>query len=115
MTRARFRTDYRLWTVAALCLFVALGFLDPLAGAWWKGDASLWHEVGSLVRGEYASGVSGALPYLLLYAGLLIGWLVQAAVVIVRVSTGAREAKVRCQAAGGVCVERSAPPDRPRA
>jgi hypothetical protein len=89
-TRVRFRTDRRLWAAVAACLFVALEFVDPLAGAWWKGDASFWHEVGALVRGEYASGLSGALPLLLPYAALLavpallLGWLAQAAVVILR-------------------------------
>jgi hypothetical protein len=69
---------------------VALGLVDPLAGATWKGEHSFWCLVGTVVRGEWASGLSGALPLLLFYAGLLcvpsvlVGWVVQAIVVLVR-------------------------------
>jgi hypothetical protein len=90
MIGARLRTDHRLWAVAALDLFVALGFVDPLTGATWKGEHSFWYLVGTVVRGEWASGLSGALLSLLFYAGLLcvpsvlLGWVVQAVVVLVR-------------------------------
>jgi MFS superfamily sulfate permease-like transporter len=90
MRGARLRTDHRLWAIVALGLFVALGFVDPLAGATWKGEHSFWYLVGTVVLGEWTSGLSGALLLLLFYAGLLcvpsvlLGWVVQAVVVLIR-------------------------------
>ena len=96
MIGAPLRTDYRLWTVAALGLFMALGFVDPLAGSTWKGESSFWHLVGTVVRGEWASGINGALPLLIFYVGLLcvpsvlLGWVVQAVVVLIRATARVR-------------------------
>jgi hypothetical protein len=90
MMGTRLRTDHRLWAVVALGLFVALGLVDPLAGTTWKGEHSFWFLVGTVVRGEWASGLSGALLLLLFYAGLLcvpsvfLGWVVQAVIVLIR-------------------------------
>jgi hypothetical protein len=97
MRGAPLRTDNRLLAVAALGLFVALGFVDPLAGATWKGEHSFWYLVGVAVRGEWASGLSRALPLLLFCAGplcmlsVLLGWVVQGVVVLVRVTAKGRQ------------------------
>jgi hypothetical protein len=56
MRNTGFHTDYWVWATAAICLFIILGFLDPLAGATWKGDSSFWNLVGIVVRGEYTVG-----------------------------------------------------------
>jgi hypothetical protein len=42
-----FRTDYRVWAFIAGCLFAVLGFVDPEAGATWKGH-SFWTLLGVL-------------------------------------------------------------------
>ena len=120
MMGAPFRTDYRLWAVIAFCLFVAFGLVDPLAGAWWKGDISLWHQVGKMVRGEYASGVSGALPSILFYAvllsvpAILLGWPVEAVVVILRASRQRSTPTIDRKLASGVSAEEGAQADLPR-
>ena len=52
MARVRFRTDFRLWLLAAGGLFASLGFVDPVAGVA-KGDNSLWSYVARFVTGDY--------------------------------------------------------------
>jgi hypothetical protein len=91
------RTDHRLWAASALGVFLALGFVDPLAGATWKGESSFWHLIGTVVRSEWASGLTGALPFVVFYAGLLcapsvlLGWVFQAVIVLVRTHARGRQ------------------------
>ena len=88
MAQERFRTDYRLWALLAGCVFIGLGFVDPVAGATWKGDNSLWAYVGILVSREYACSTDTALMLIGLRALLhavpaaLVGWVAQALVVV---------------------------------
>jgi hypothetical protein len=83
-----FRTNYRVWVFAASCLFMALGFVDPVAGATWKGDNSFWSHVGILLRRVYfcstADLVDGIMLQALLQAvpAVVFGWVLQAFVVI---------------------------------
>jgi hypothetical protein len=87
MTRQPFRTDYRLWILAAGCVFVALGFVDPVAGAA-KGDNSWWAYVGFLLRGDYSCStgeIIGAITFrgaLQAVPSVLVGWVLQALVVV---------------------------------
>jgi hypothetical protein len=101
MALARFRTDNRLWALIAACAFVALGFVDPVAGAA-KGDNSLWSWVGILVRGEYTCSTGELLAPIVLRAMIqavpaaLVGWVAQALIVVVWSSVRGRPS------AGGV-------------
>jgi hypothetical protein len=89
MTQAQFRTDNRLWAAVAVCVFVALGFVDPFAGAA-KGENNLWARVAILVTGDYiCSTTEIILPILIVGAfealsAAALGWVAQAAVVMVR-------------------------------
>src|SRR5262245_45932213 len=89
MAKALFRTDRRLWLVAAGCAFVALGFVDPVAGVA-KGHNSLWAYVGLHVTGDYfCSTADIVVPILFLVApqavlSAALGWVLQAFVVVAR-------------------------------
>jgi hypothetical protein len=88
MTRGPFHTDYRIWAFAAASVFLALGFVDPLAGAMWKDDYSLWAQVGILVRGDYICSTADILTPIAFRALLhtvpaaALGWVLQAFVVV---------------------------------
>lgn len=88
------RTNYLFWAVATAGVFVVLGFVNPLAGATWKGEYSLWDHVGILLRGEHMGGAGAALVPVLFLSGvlavpsLLVGWLVQAVFVVARAPRG---------------------------
>jgi hypothetical protein len=90
MAAARYPTAYRLWALVAVGLFVALGFVNPAAGATWKGGSSLWLCVGILLCGEYHSSTAEALTAVVFWAlilagpAALVGWAVQALVVDAR-------------------------------
>lgn len=83
-----FRTNYRVWALAAGCLFVALGFVDPVAGATWKGDNSFWAFVRILLRGDYFCSTTELLIVIMVRAlvqavpAVVLGWVLQAFVVI---------------------------------
>jgi hypothetical protein len=89
MNRRLWRTDYRLWALIAVPVFVGLGFVDHLAGATWKGDYSLWSIVSRLLRGDYFCSTSEMLAAILAFAlaravpAALVGWVAQALVVVV--------------------------------
>ncbi len=89
MAMARFHTDKRLWLIAASVLFVALGFVDPVAGVA-KGDNSLWAHVARFVTGDYFCSTPEIVIPILLRSALqaipaaVLGWVAQAVVVIVR-------------------------------
>ena len=86
MTHGTYRTDYRIWAFLSACAFVALGFLDPVAGVA-KGNESLWGHVVDLFTGRYGR-TNEILPKILLFASVLggaataIGWVAHAFVVI---------------------------------
>jgi hypothetical protein len=87
MARVRFRTDHRLWRLAAGGLFIALGFIDPVAGVA-KGDYSLWAYVARLAT-SHRNTWDIVVPILfrsvlLALVAAPLGWLVQALVVIAR-------------------------------
>lgn len=87
MNQMPYHTNYWIWKMASGGIFVALGFVDPLAEAW-KGDNSLWHWVSILVRGDYICSPATILTpiaFLALFLAvpsILTGWVVQALVVV---------------------------------
>lgn len=88
MPQRRFRTNYWIWTVSSFCVFVGLGFVNHLAGVTSKSDGSLWSLVGILIRQEYVSHTSDVLLGIAILAivpaiaGVIIGWVIHALVVI---------------------------------
>jgi hypothetical protein len=86
----RYRTDSRLWLVVGVGVFVALGFFDP-SGGYGKLDGSLWATVAVIVAAYDRINVSGLLVPVAFYAAVLagaaalVGWAVQAVVVVIRV------------------------------
>jgi hypothetical protein len=84
MTGKPLRTSYPLWALAAIILFIALGFVDPVAGAA-KGDNSLWSYVGHLCDGGYnTEALLTAAAYravLQTVPAVLLGWVLQALLV----------------------------------
>jgi hypothetical protein len=85
------RTDRRLWLLVSVCLFIALGFVNPLAGATTKSDHSLWAKIGDMANGNLVV-IRDMLPGVVCYtfinaiAAALLGWVVQALVVVLRSS-----------------------------
>jgi hypothetical protein len=83
-----YRTNSRVWAFAAGCVFVVLGFVDPLAGAAWKGNHSLWAQLFILLRGEWIGGIVEPLGNLFCWSLMLalpavvLGWVIQAFMVI---------------------------------
>jgi hypothetical protein len=80
------QTNYRLWTLASACLFVAFGFVNPVAGVA-KADTSLWATVSYVVTGKFMDVTGGVtaivfMSLLLLMPALLLGWVVQAVIVL---------------------------------
>jgi hypothetical protein len=88
MALARYRTDYRIWALIAVCAFVALGFVDPVAGVA-KGHNSLWSYLGILLRGEYYCSTSELVAATMSKAVLaaapafVAGWVAQALIVVI--------------------------------
>jgi hypothetical protein len=88
MAMKRFRTVYSLWALVAVGVFVALGFVDPVAGAA-KGDNSFWSLLGVYNSGDMQLNLADMRPNLVFRAGLqvvpaiLIGWVAHAMIVIV--------------------------------
>ena len=86
---ARYRTDYHLWLGVAACVFVALGFFDP-SGGMSKGSSSLWATVAVLVTHYDRINTSEMLAAVACYSALLagaaalVGWAVQAVMVVAR-------------------------------
>ena len=83
MAQLQFRTNSRLWLGASATLFVALGFVDHLAGVA-KEDNSLWGQVMlSMTRAGSADLLMAILIRSVLQAVLAValGWVVQAVVV----------------------------------
>jgi hypothetical protein len=95
MARARYGANTRIWLIAAGCLFVAIGFVDPVAGVT-KGDNSLWSHTTHLVTGDYHCSTSDIVIPIVFQAVLLsvpsvmIGWVIQAFIVMTwpQVQTG---------------------------
>jgi hypothetical protein len=81
-----YRTSLRIWTVASVVLFVALGFFDPWKGAA-KGENDWWSLVSKLPTFNRTQ-LDEILPPLLLYtlvlgfAALVFGWVLQALIAI---------------------------------
>jgi hypothetical protein len=89
MLREPLQTNNRLWVLGAVSVFVALGFVDHLAGATWKGDNSLWHYFGLLFEEQEGHNTEGLL-FVILFSSLLravpavlVGWVLQALVVAI--------------------------------
>jgi hypothetical protein len=83
------RTNRRLWFVVSICLFIALGFIDPLAGLTQKSEHNLWAEFGAMANGNsfvIRNMLPGVIAYSLLnaFAAALLGWVVQALVIAAR-------------------------------
>jgi hypothetical protein len=106
MALTTFRSDYRLWALIAGCMFVALGFVDPVAGATWKGDNSLWSYIGILLRGEYICSTGEMLAPIVSRAlfhavpAALIAWVAQALFVVVWASIRSRASASGCVSSG---------------
>jgi hypothetical protein len=86
-----FRTCYWLWAVAACCVLVSLGFVDPTAGVS-KGEHSFWSLFVALApRGEVIPLVISA--SILTGAAALLGWVLHAfGVILWRVAVRRRDA-----------------------
>jgi hypothetical protein len=91
------RTNKPLWALAGVAVFIALGFIDPLAGATWEGDSGdMWYVVGQMLasraRPEAILEAIVFITLLLSITALLVGWVIQALLVVVwsfiRQSTG---------------------------
>ena|SRR6266568_3846069 len=84
MSALRWKTDRWLWAIAAAGLFIALGFVDPLAGKT-KGEHDLWSYF-ALLDGEHdTAGVLVVIMVRSLFQAvpaLLLGWLIQAVAVV---------------------------------
>jgi hypothetical protein len=84
-----FRTHRRLWALAAARVFAALGFVDVTAGVG-KGDNRFWTNVARLALHDYHGNSAEAVSIVALQAlvlaapGLLLGWALQAAIVLLR-------------------------------
>ena len=83
----KLHTNNRLWAITSVCVFVALGFVNPVAGVA-KGDLSLWAYVSDVVTGNFADVTSGVqaivfLSLLLAVPAVLVGWVLQALIVLV--------------------------------
>ena len=106
MAKAKFRIDLRLWLLAAGGLFVALGFVDPVAGVA-KGDNSLWAYVARFVTGDYFCSTPDIVIPILFRSALQVvpaaalGWVVQAVVVVARGRAEAPDAEPGAAADGG--------------
>jgi hypothetical protein len=89
MYQIPYRTNYWLWETASACIFVALGFVDPVAGATWKGGHSLRSCVDILVDGGYfrsSAEIVERIAFIALLpavAASLLGWVLQAIIVVV--------------------------------
>jgi hypothetical protein len=88
MNQEPYRTNYWFWGIASGCIFLALGFVDPVAGATWKGDCSLWSHVGILIRGDYfcsSADIVAPIAFMALFLAVpaaLLGWVLQALIVV---------------------------------
>src|SRR4051794_13984009 len=86
MPKTQFHTNYLLWLLAAGCVFIGLGFVDPFGG-YDKADNSLWAVVAVIMSGD-CSGTAECVRILLILAGLLVapavllGWVTQALLVV---------------------------------
>lgn len=116
-----FRTNYRVWVFAAGCLLMALGFVDPVAGATWKGDNSFWSHVGILLSRDYICSTADLLAVIMFRALMLavpavvFGWVLQAFVVIFwSVARGVPHSSGAVAHHQGSSAEQSAAADRPR-
>ncbi len=84
MNQIPFRTNYSIWEIASVCIFLALGFVDPFAGAL-QCNTSFWALFSSIFMDP---GESPASTFLALYALLLAvpaaltGWVLQALVIV---------------------------------
>ena len=87
MPKRRWQTDGKLWALAAWAAFVPLVFWD-VRGDDGKGAWSLWEYVRLLWEGGYGNGeLFTALlmqSVILAVPAVIIGWVVQALIVIIR-------------------------------
>ncbi len=87
MPTAQFHTHRRLWLISAGGLFIALGFIDPVAGVA-KGDNCLWHYVTRFVTGDYFCSTPDIIIPILYRSALqavpavILGWVVQSVAVM---------------------------------
>lgn len=87
MNQIPYRTNNWLWGIASGCIFLALGFADPVSGAA-KGDCSLWSHVGVLIRRDYFCSSAEILAHVAFLAmflavpAALLGWVVQALIIV---------------------------------
>jgi hypothetical protein len=88
MSTIRFRTNFLLWAAASWCVFIVFGFVDPMAGVG-KGDNTLWAAVARFTSGANSCSTSDILVVIFLMAivqaapAILIGWVIQAAFVVI--------------------------------
>lgn len=88
MNQIPYRTNYWIWGIVSGCIFLALGFVDPVAGATWKGDCSLWSHVGDLISGDYfcsPGDILAPIVFMALFLAIpaaLLGWVLQAIIVV---------------------------------
>jgi hypothetical protein len=89
MTGKPLRTGYRLWTLAAISTFVALGFVDMgKGGESGDGLASLWSSVGRVltlwwIGYKVELGLDLIICQVLFWTvpAVLVGWVLQALMV----------------------------------
>jgi hypothetical protein len=98
MARSAYRTNHLGWVLASACVFAALSFIDLFAGVA-KGDCSLWGQLAVLFRGEYICDTTEVLGGVVLWTAILavpavlIGWLIQAVIVVAQARTSSGPAK----------------------
>ena len=94
----RFRTNYLLWAAASWCVFIVLGFVDPVASVS-KCDNSLWAAASRFASGAYHCSTSEILFVILLAAmmralpAILLGWAIHATIVVIESQFQRRRAK----------------------
>ena len=89
MAREPYQTNCRLWVCVSTLAFVALGFVNPLAGITKCDDLSLWSHVDAALHRSNSNGFDeSAWPFLGFHAGfmampaVIVGWAIQALIVI---------------------------------
>jgi hypothetical protein len=120
MGSGQYRTDRLLWAIFTAGVFVALGFVNPLAGVGkFGGDHDWWDQFGILVRGDYPDVIGdslrvGTCGLVLAVPSAVLGWVLQALVVVswsaARRATGGRDGNPRSEGRP----EPGATADRPR-
>jgi hypothetical protein len=90
----RFQTDRRLWLIASVVAFVALGFVN-FEDTTWNADHTLWGAIWVMpthpsLPDEHTMLLGYAV--MLVIPAAMVGWLIQAVAVMTRSKPAARNA-----------------------